>query len=96
MVPDEASEDLQNQNIDRWLMKSMIDEALAGLSERDAYVIRLRFGLIDDRQHTLEEIGKTMGLTRGEDSTDRKEDVGEASASLGAEERRGFSAFQPR
>ena len=27
MVPDEASEDLQNQNIDRWLMKSMIDEA---------------------------------------------------------------------
>ena len=64
MVPDEASEDLQNQNIDRWLMKSMIDEALAGLSERDAYVIRLRFGLIDDRQHTLEEIGKIMGLTR--------------------------------
>ena len=57
-------EDLQNQNIDRWLMKSMIDEALAGLSERDAYVIRLRFGLIDDRQHTPEEIGKMgLGLT---------------------------------
>jgi RNA polymerase primary sigma factor len=27
-------------------------------------VIRLRFGLIDDHQHTLEEIGKIMGLTR--------------------------------
>ena len=52
-------------------------------------MIRLRFGLIDDRQHTLEEIGKIMGLTVREDSTDRKEDA-EASASLGAEERRGF------
>jgi len=38
--------------------------ALASLSEREAEVIRLRFGLDGGREHTLEEIGRRMQVTR--------------------------------
>jgi len=34
------------------------------LSEREAEVLRLRFGLIDGEQHTLEQIGQRFGITR--------------------------------
>ena len=34
------------------------------LSEREAEVLRLRFGLIDGEQHTLEQIGQRFGVTR--------------------------------
>lgn len=34
------------------------------LRPREEMVLKLRFGLIDSRAHTLEEIGKTFGLTR--------------------------------
>jgi RNA polymerase primary sigma factor len=38
--------------------------ALAGLSDKEREILRLRFGLGDDREHTLEEIGERYGLTR--------------------------------
>jgi len=38
--------------------------ALATLPPRDARVLRLYFGLDDDREHTLEEIGAMFGITR--------------------------------
>lgn len=34
------------------------------LRPREEIVLKLRFGLIDNRAHTLEEIGETFGLTR--------------------------------
>ena len=37
---------------------------LAGLSEREAGIIRLRFGFTDGRPRTLDEIGRVYGLTR--------------------------------
>jgi RNA polymerase primary sigma factor len=37
---------------------------LATLSEREASIVRLRFGLIDGHPRTLEEIGRVYGLTR--------------------------------
>lgn len=47
--------------------QAMIDtvhRALAGLDPREARVIALRFGLVGGRPHTLDEIGRDVGLTR--------------------------------
>ena len=41
-----------------------IDRALRSLPARDAKVLRLYFGLNDGREHTLEEIGGLLGVTR--------------------------------
>ncbi len=41
-----------------------IFENLNGLSERDAYILMLRFGFVDGREHTLQEVGNQYGLTR--------------------------------
>jgi RNA polymerase primary sigma factor len=42
----------------------VLEEALSGLSERERQVLELRYGLQDDRQRTLREIGEIMGLSR--------------------------------
>jgi RNA polymerase primary sigma factor len=39
-------------------------EALDELNDRERAVVRLRFGLEDGQSHTLEEVGKTFGVTR--------------------------------
>ncbi len=41
-----------------------IERSLAALPERARQVIELRFGLHDDQPRTLEEVGRTFGLTR--------------------------------
>jgi RNA polymerase primary sigma factor len=41
-----------------------IDHALGTLPPRDAKVLRLYFGLDGGREHTLEEIGGMLGVTR--------------------------------
>ena len=41
-----------------------INEVLAQLTDREARVIRLRYGLEDGRTHTLEEVGKEFNVTR--------------------------------
>ncbi len=41
-----------------------IDEVLGSLSEREAEVIRLRFGIDDGYAHTLDQIGRTFGVSR--------------------------------
>ena len=41
-----------------------IEEALKGLSEKEGSVIRMRFGIGVQRNYTLEEVGREMGLTR--------------------------------
>jgi len=41
-----------------------IDSALAGLDERESFVVAARFGLLDGREHTLAEVGTRIGLTR--------------------------------
>ena len=37
---------------------------LSGLSAREKDVLRLRFGMDDGRQRTLEEVGQLFGVTR--------------------------------
>jgi RNA polymerase primary sigma factor len=46
------------------LMQEQLQEILAGLSEREAAVVRMRFGLTDGQPKTLDEIGREFGLTR--------------------------------
>jgi RNA polymerase primary sigma factor len=41
-----------------------LDRALETLPARDAKILRLYFGLEDDREHTLDEIGRMLGVTR--------------------------------
>lgn len=56
MSPDEYA---NNQ-----LLKDEINSVLAGLTEREEKVLRLRFGLYDGRTRTLEEVGKEFNVTR--------------------------------
>ena len=61
-VADEQS-DPDLQVMDQLLIEE-IDRALRALPPRDAKVLRLYFGLNDGREHTLEEIGSLLGVTR--------------------------------
>jgi RNA polymerase primary sigma factor len=55
--------DAESQAMDRFLSEE-IDRALRTLPPRDAKVLRLYFGLDGGREHTLEEIGGMLGVTR--------------------------------
>lgn len=46
------------------LLKDHLDEVLSTLSDREARVLKLRFGLEGNKQMTLEEVGKVFGVTR--------------------------------
>ena len=57
----------QPQPIDqasKQLLKENIEEVLSTLSEREANVLRMRFGLSSQRPMTLEEVGREFGVTR--------------------------------
>ena len=45
-------------------LKEKIGEALNTLTEREAEVLRMRFGLADGNEHTLEEVGQRFKVTR--------------------------------
>lgn len=45
-------------------LRRMLDDVLDTLTEKEKKVIRLRFGLEDNRQWTLEEVGKLFNVTR--------------------------------
>ncbi len=46
------------------LLKEQLEEVLSSLTDREAKVLRLRFGLEDGRPRTLEEVGKEFDVTR--------------------------------
>jgi len=48
----------------RSAMSEQLGEALERLTEREALVLKMRHGLVDDREHTLEEVGSHFGVTR--------------------------------
>lgn len=48
----------------RELLKENIEEVLATLSDREAKVLRMRFGLDGGQSMTLEDVGKYFGVTR--------------------------------
>ncbi len=45
-------------------LKEQIEETLGQLSERESKILRMRFGLSDEREHTLEEVGRKFKVTR--------------------------------
>ena len=61
-VADEQS-DPEEQAMDKFLTEE-IETALRPCPPRDAKVLRLYFGLDGGREHTLEEIGGMLGVTR--------------------------------
>jgi RNA polymerase primary sigma factor len=46
------------------LLREQVDNVLDSLSQRERDVLRLRFGLVDGRNRTLEEVGKEFNVTR--------------------------------
>jgi RNA polymerase primary sigma factor len=53
----------EDQVLDRF-RNAELERALSTLPPRDARILRLYFGLEGDREHTLDEIGKLLGVTR--------------------------------
>ena len=46
------------------LLREQVEDILSTLSDREARVLQLRFGLEDGRNRTLEEVGRDFGVTR--------------------------------
>ena len=61
-ITEEAAE--PEVEVEGRLLTETITDALATLETRDAKVLRLYFGLEGEREHTLEEIGNMLGVTR--------------------------------
>jgi len=61
-IQEEAAE--PEMEVESRLLTEMVEVALDTLEARDAKVLRLYFGLEGEREHTLEEIGNILGVTR--------------------------------
>ena len=61
-ITEEAAE--PEIEVESRLLTEAITDALETLEARDAKVLRLYFGLEGEREHTLEEIGNMLGVTR--------------------------------
>jgi RNA polymerase primary sigma factor len=48
----------------REMLREQVKNALAVLSERERQVLERRFGLVDGKDHTLEEVGQYFNVTR--------------------------------
>ena len=53
-----------DQYANNQLLRDEIDNVLKSLTDREEKVLRLRFGLVDGRTRTLEEVGKAFNVTR--------------------------------
>ena len=62
-IPDENIESPVEQ-ASKIILSEELEEALDKLNEREAMVLKLRKGLVDGREHTLEEVGSHFGVTR--------------------------------
>lgn len=61
-IVEEAAE--PEADVEERLLAEQVERALDTLTPRDARVLRLYFGLEGGREHTLEEIGNMLGVTR--------------------------------
>ncbi len=62
-IPDENAE-APVEIASKGLLREQISAVLGFLSEREREVLEMRFGLNDGKDHTLEEVGKSFGVTR--------------------------------
>lgn len=63
-IADPDADELAYEELVYKLRHGQIEAVLDTLTDREASVIRLRFGLTDGLPHTLDEIGKVYGVTR--------------------------------
>jgi RNA polymerase primary sigma factor len=62
-IPDERNP-TPSQLTARAMLRDLIKEIMIDLTEREQQILKMRFGLDDGIQHTLEEVGKAFGVTR--------------------------------
>ena len=62
-VPDDKNPSIEEEYEKKELV-DIIEKVLATLAEREANILRLRFGLGDSQKMTLEEVGLKYGVTR--------------------------------
>ena len=63
LIPDEKSLSPSDSLLEKDLTHQ-IQKLLSGLSPREEKILRLRFGIGEDGERTLEEIGRQFGLSR--------------------------------
>jgi RNA polymerase primary sigma factor len=63
LLPDAAAQSPEESAM-RNQMAGEVERAMAPLTDREKEVMRLRYGLGTDREHTLEEIGRRLFITR--------------------------------
>ena len=63
IVPD-LNQETPEEKVRRDATKQAINDILGTLSDREKLVVQMRFGLEDGTGHTLDEIGKVLGVTR--------------------------------
>jgi RNA polymerase primary sigma factor len=62
-IPDEAVDE-PVEAASKQLLREHVRNVLGFLSERERRVLEMRYGLIDGKDHTLEEVGREFGVTR--------------------------------
>lgn len=62
LIPDEKM--TPEDEVSLILLKDQVEEILSTLTPREREVLQLRFGLLDGKTRTLDEIGKTFKVTR--------------------------------
>ncbi len=62
-IPDEGALEPVDE-ASKELLREQIRDVLGFLSDREREVLEMRFGLNDGKDHTLEEVGKSFGVTR--------------------------------
>lgn len=59
-----SNEDVESNILLEWQSKELLKIALRSLTDRERIVVEERYGLVDGVEHTLEEVGQEMSLTR--------------------------------
>ena len=60
----DATAPAASEIVERQELSGELDRVLDTLPEREALILRMRFGLYDGRPRTLDEVGRHIGLTR--------------------------------
>lgn len=63
MLPDEGTKSIE-EIVSEKMLKEELEQALSTLTSREQKIMRLRYGLDDARERTLEEVGREFNLTR--------------------------------
>ena len=69
----------------RAVMRERASQLLSGLTPREERILRMRFGIGTDRDHTLEEVGRLFNVTRERIRQIEAKALGKLRASLGGE-----------